>query len=133
MTDLANRYGTPSPAKRRALLVLVAGLAVAGLAWLTWVVVYQSTPQVTSELVTFDVVDDHSVTVGFEVVRDQADTVATCFLRAIAEDHSIVGETSVLVADGPKRQRAEATLRTDRRATSVELLGCTAPDQPQRK
>jgi hypothetical protein len=46
MTDLAHRYGTPSPVRRRALFAVVAVVAAAALAWLAWAVVYQSTPKV---------------------------------------------------------------------------------------
>ena len=53
--------------------------------------------------------------------------VASCTLRAFAEDHSTVGELAFEPVDG----RNEVTLRTERRATSVTLLGCTAPGQPR--
>jgi hypothetical protein len=55
---------------------------------------------------------------------------ASCLLRAYAEDHSVVGERHVAV--GPER-RARVTLtssvRTEREATSVELIGCTTAEQ----
>ena len=49
--------------------------------------------------------------------------MASCLLRAIAEDHTTVGEVAFEPVDG----RNEVSVRTERRATSVELVGCTAP------
>ena len=47
-------------------------------------------------------------------------------LRAYAEDHTVVGELSFT----PERSgRTDQTVRTERRATSVELMGCTAEGQ----
>jgi hypothetical protein len=131
VTDLANRYGAPSALRRRALLALVVVIAVAGLSWLAWVVVYQSTPKVQSDLTSFTVPDDHTVTASVTVVRSAADVVATCSLRAISEDHSIVGETTTVVDSGARTQRIEVSIRTERRATTVDLKGCTAPGQAE--
>ena len=55
------------------------------------------------------------------------DVVASCTLRAFADDHTTVGELAFEPVDG----RNEVTVRTERRATSVTLLGCTAPGQPR--
>jgi hypothetical protein len=46
-------------------------------------------------------------------------------------DHSVVGELTVAVDSGPATSTVRSTVRTERRATGVELLGCTAPDQVQ--
>jgi len=64
-------------------------------------------------------------------VRFGDDSVrATCLLRAYAEDHSVVGELS-FTPEHDATQPIEETVRTERRATSVELIGCTAPGQPR--
>jgi hypothetical protein len=133
MTDLANRYGAPNAAGRRVLVGVIAVVAAAALAWLAWAVVYQSTPKVRSDLAKFEVVDDHTATGLLTVVRRETDTRATCFLRAIAEDHSVVGELDVTVSSGAKTQEVPVTVRTERRATTLEGLGCTAPGQKQRR
>ncbi len=60
MTDLAERYGAPSPGRRRVVTVLVAAVAVVFLAWLAWTAVFHASPLVESELTSYDVVDDGS-------------------------------------------------------------------------
>jgi len=125
---LAQRYGAPAPWRRR---LLVAGCVAVGLAfavWLGWTVYEHSTPQVTSELETFSVEDDHTVTAVLVVSLDNDDVEASCTLRAYAEDHSTVGELT-FAPDPAKGKRQVETIRTERRATSVEKVGCTAPGQ----
>ncbi len=124
-SDLADRYGAPAPWRRRVLLGASVALAAAFLGWLGWTMWAQSTPKVESSMVGYDVVDEHAVEVTVRV--DLADDVeASCLLRASAEDHTIVGELSFTPTGSG---RTVQTVRTERRATSVELIGCTAPGQ----
>jgi hypothetical protein len=128
----ADRYGAPPPWRRRAL---VAGCVVVALAfgiWLGWTALSHSTPDVESALVGFETVDEHTATAVVEVDFGGDDVVATCLLRALAEDHSVVGELSFTAAPA-EGSRYEETVRTERRATAVELMGCTTPDQRRRR
>jgi hypothetical protein len=127
---LAERYGVASPWRRRALLLAVGVLVAAFLAWLTWSVWGHSTPQVTSELETFSIDDDHTATAVLVVSLADEDVEATCTVQALAEDHSVVGELS-FAPDPALGRRQVQKIRTERRATSVQSLGCTAPGQNQ--
>ena len=125
-TDLAERYGAPSPVRRR-LVVAAIGLAVVVLAgWLVWTTLFHATPQVESQLAAYDILDDNRATALVSVSLEDG-LVASCTLRAFADDHSTVGELAFEPVDG----RNDVTIRTERRATSVTLLGCTAPGQPR--
>jgi hypothetical protein len=115
------------------VIVGTVALAVLGLAWLVWVTVVHSRPLVSSKLVGFDVPSEHVATARFAVTRRESDVPASCLLRAYAEDHAIVGERSMRVAAGHGTRMVEASLRTERRATAVEVVGCTAPGQQQRR
>jgi hypothetical protein len=125
---IAQRYGAPAPWRRRALVSASVALAVVFLVWLAWSVYEHATPQVTSELETFSVDDDHTVTAVLVVSLDSSDVKASCTLRAYAEDHTTVGELT-FTPDPSKGRRQVQTIRTERRATSVESIGCTAPGQ----
>ena len=125
-TDLTDRYGAPSAGRRWALLAVVVVVVASFLGWLGWTIWSQSTPQVTSNLVGFRVQDEHTATASVQVKLADADVEASCTLRAYAGDHTVVGE----LAFTPEASgRTEQTVRTERRATSVELVGCTAPGQ----
>src|SRR5262245_40596610 len=59
---LRDRYGAPAPWRRRTVLAAVVVVAAVFLGWLGWAVYEHSTPKVTSELESFSVDDDHTVT-----------------------------------------------------------------------
>jgi len=129
-TDLGDRYGRPG--RRRWLLVGAATvLAVTFLGWLAWTIWSVSTPEVRSSLEGYDVVDAHEAIARVDVVLANRNVVGTCTVQAVAADHSIVGER-VFTVPGPDngdRGPMEISIRTEREATSVNLLGCTTPNQ----
>lgn len=131
MTDgsrtLADRYGRPAPWRRTAVLVGSGILGLLAVTWLAWSTLFHASPDVSSEIVGWEVVDDHAITAQVDVVLrgDGEDLHATCQVRAIAADHTVVGEASFVPEDG----RNEVEVRTERRATAVESVGCTTPDQ----
>jgi len=131
VTDLQERYGRPRAATRVLALVLIVALVASGVGFLAWAVLFQSSPKVTSQLPTWEVRDDHTIVATLSVDRESQFTEATCRLRAISADHAVVGEVDVPVTDGPASQTMEVEIRTERRATTVERIGCTAPGQPQ--
>ena len=126
---LEDRYGATSPGRRRAVIVASGVLGVVALAWVAWAAWFQSNPDVQSSLRSFDVVNSHSVS-AVVVVRARSDDVsASCLVRAFGEDHSVVGELNFKVTGVSGSSPHEVTLRTERAATSVELVGCTTADQ----
>jgi hypothetical protein len=127
---LEERYGVARPWRRGALVGGCAVLVLVFGGWVAWTVFEHATPSVTSELETFSVDDDHTATAVLVVSLDSADVRATCTLRALAVDHSTVGELT-FTPDPAQGQRQVQTIRTERRATSVTSLGCTAPGQDQ--
>lgn len=125
---LVERYGAPAPWRRRAVIAGSVLVSVLFLGWLAWTVYEHSTPKVTSELETFSIEDDHTATAVLVVTLDSSDVQASCTLRAYAADHTTVGELT-FTPDPSKGRRQTETIRTERRATSVENVGCTAPGQ----
>ncbi len=126
---LADRYGAPAPWRRPALRSAIAVLAVVSVGWLGWTIWEQSSPPVASGELTFTIVDDNTASARF-IVELEDDVEATCTVRAYAEDHTLVGTVS-FVPEPTASGRVTQEISTDRRATAVELLGCTAPGQPR--
>ncbi len=123
-TDLTDRYGAPARWRRPAVVGLAVVLAVVGLTWLGWTAWFHGSPDVRSEVVTFEVTGDHHVEARVDV-QLAAGVEASCRVRALAEDKTTVGELAFTPVDGAN----DVTIRTERRATSVEKLGCTTADQ----
>jgi hypothetical protein len=128
--SLQDRYGAPAPWRRRALVGASAALALVFLGWLGWTTWEHATPDVDSSLVGYEVVDEHTATARIDVRLADEDVRARCLLRAFAEDHTVVGERSLTPVYGDP-QPLDVEVRTERRATSVELIGCTAPGEPR--
>ena len=131
MSDLAYRYGMPARTNRLVAGVLVGTLLAGAIGFLGWTVLFHGTPEVQSQVTAFDVVSEHEAQALFQVVRAARTTEAVCRLQALAEDHAVVGEATVPVTDGPESQILPLSIRTERRATTVTSLGCTAPGQPR--
>jgi hypothetical protein len=130
VTDLptdrvSDRYGRPAASRRRAVVVASGIVGTIALGWLAWTMLYHANPEVSSELVGWDVVDDNTVSARIEVDIREDDVSATCRVKAYAEDHNVVGE----IAFTPDQGTNQIEFRTERRATSVESVGCTTPDQ----
>ena len=126
---LAGRYGGQSPRRRRAVIIASGVVGVLAIAWLAWAGWSQGTPDVQSNLQSFDVVDTHTVDATVVVDLRSEDVTANCLVRAFGEDHSVVGERNFQVTGDSGASRHDVTVRTEREATSVELIGCTSDDQ----
>lgn len=124
---LDERYGRrpPSSRRRRAAVAAVAALAVAGIAWVVWAGLgLAGRESVTHQVVGFSAPTDTEVTLVFQVTKDPAAT-ARCDLRALADDFTTVGWLTVDV--GPAERQVvqqEATVLTQQRAVSAEVMGC---------
>jgi type II secretory pathway component PulM len=121
---LAARYGRRSPRQRWVMILAVAVLALAFLGWLLWAAWFQSTASVTGDLQSYDVVSEHEVRVTVEVRRSSGAAV-TCTVRASAADHGVVGDQQVTIPAGESGTVTyEATITTDRRASSATVSDC---------
>ena len=126
---MAGRYGSQTPRRRRAVILASGVVGVLALAWLAWAGWSQSTPDVESNLQSFEVVDSHRAEATVVVDIRSDGVTASCLVRAVGTDHSVVGERNFEVTGDSGASRHDVTVRTERRATSVEMIGCTTPDQ----
>lgn len=128
MTEQDQRIAQRYAGRSRWPLVflgIAATLVVLLVGWLVWAVWVHATPQVSSKLTRWQVVDQHTASATVDVRLESGARDARCLLRAYAEDHTVVGDAAFTPTDGTN----EVTVRTERRATSVESIGCTADGQ----
>jgi hypothetical protein len=122
---LAERYAAPPTWRRPVTIVAVVVVALVGLGWLAWAAIEESNPKVESQLNGFEVVDAHAVKVRIDVHLASGTTGASCTVEALASDHSIVGELHFRPTSGLN----EVRVRTERRASAVDVAGCIADGQ----
>lgn len=103
------------------------------LGWLLWAAWFQSNPSISSELISWEIRDDHTALATLHIARSSEDVTGVCVIRALAADHSVVGELQVDVpgADGDTVGTVQLQIRTERRASAVEKVGCTTEGQPR--
>jgi len=122
---MTERYAAPPAWRRSVTIAVVLVVALVALAWLGWAAYEESNPAVESQLIGFDVVDEHAVIARVDVRLSSGATAATCTVEAIASDHSIVGELHFTPSSGTN----EVTVRTERMATAAQVPGCIADGQ----
>ena len=127
--EMADRYGRPSTTRRRVIIAVSGLVGIVALAWVVWAAYVQGTPQVQSSLRTYHVVDGHTALATVAVTTRSQGVRASCVLRAEAADHSVVGEVNFAVVGTGKTTTRQVTMRTERPAAAVDLVGCTAPGQ----
>ena len=132
---LGRRRARPSlwerPARRRSVTDVVLGLVgTLAVVWLGRTMLYHARPQVQSGLIGFVVKGAHRVDAIVTVARRDRDVAATWLVRAFARDHSIVGELNFSVTSRSSTELTTTkTVRTERRATSVTMVGCRTAGQ----
>ncbi|MEV6326675.1 DUF4307 domain-containing protein [Streptomyces sp. NPDC051909] len=121
------RYGRSADARAdrqlRIAAVVLGSLLLAGLGWFGWHYVVGS--KISAEVIRFAVVSDSEVQVHLEIRKDAA-TKGVCTLRSRSEDGAEVGRKDVAVDESADRVDKVYTIRTTARATTAELIGCTA-------
>lgn len=120
-----DRYGRAPSRRARVILVgVVALVVVVAVGWFAWAA-YESRTSATGTDVGFDVVDNATVRVTFDVTKPK-DKTATCVVQALDSGFAVVGTSRVQV--GPTDQgvvRRTATIRTTNRATTGQVTSCS--------
>ncbi|TCJ24158.1 DUF4307 domain-containing protein [Nocardioides jejuensis] len=127
MTDaLDDRYGR-RPGKRRLSPSLLVGLVVGVpfLAWVGWVWWTYSTPDVQSQDVNFSIVNAHLTEAEIVVTLSDDAVDPSCRIQALAADKTPVGSWTWTPVDGSNHVK----IKTEREATAIDLVGCTAKGQ----
>ncbi|MFJ3900726.1 DUF4307 domain-containing protein [Streptomyces sp. NPDC090025] len=121
------RYGRSADERADRKLKIVGAvlgtLFLALMGWFGWYYVVDS--KISAEIIKFDVVSDREVQVHLEIRKDD-DAQGVCTLRSRAEDGAEVGRKDVRIDEPVGRIDKVYAVRTTARATSAELIGCTA-------
>jgi hypothetical protein len=126
-TDLAQRYGRrPHEQTRRKWWI--AGSAAVLLAlfigWLAWSGSATSPGNLSATDTAHTIIDDHSISVSFEVNVDPGSTVS-CALQALNPQFAVVGWKVVTLPASENRTRSVTEeLRTTQRSTTGLISRC---------
>ena len=125
MSDLQQRYGTTSKARRTTLILVSSVVAALFLGFLVWVIVDQSDPAARVEIAADAVVDDHQVRVRVRAQFRGDHVRGACLVGTTAEGHSPAGDTNLTFDEIRAAGGDWITIKTLERATTVEKKSCT--------
>lgn len=121
---IARRY-PPRRTPRWAWIPLAVALAAIGLTWLVWSALIAANPAVSARISSFDVTSDTTVSAVLTVQRPDPAVRVRCTVIAKAVSYETVGQLPVEVAASDRGLvDVPVTLRTFKRATTVDLDGC---------
>lgn len=125
--QLDRRYGrTRSPRRRRVLLAL-ATVALLAAAIYAWVAAAALTDSVDVDTTAFEVMDEHAVTLKFQITAPP-NTAVACALEAQDVEHGIVGWKIVEYAGASSTAQArEESIPTTAEATTGFVNACWVP------
>lgn len=130
MNDLPQeRYGAARPGRRLGVIIASTLLAVAFLAWVGWAAWFHGDRAIEADVSAYDITGTHEVRVKVDArIRDDQ-VRGTCLVRATAQDHTVVGELNLTVEQIQEQKGRWIPIRTERKATTVELVRCTESGQ----
>ena len=103
---------------------LLGGVVSFLLGWLVWAALSHSRQDVGALVESFDVRSPHQVAVTVLITRTSSAAVH-CTVAAIASDHATVGQRVLRLPPGSSgTSRVSALVRTEREATTVDVVGC---------
>jgi hypothetical protein len=127
VTDNDTVSRTDPPPSPRRWVVLGTVLVTVFTALIIALGIYLQQDRVRWTVTSYEVLDDRTVTVAFDV-RRPADTGVVCRVRAIGLDFATVGTVDVPIAadedGGSEVVRREVTVRTTTRANTGTVANC---------
>lgn len=121
---LDDRYGRRRSPARRWLLAVVSLIVVAGVGYVGWSIVQGTLEAVDADTTSFEVVDEHSVSLGFQITSSPGRDVA-CAIEAQDEEHGVVGWRVVEIpASETHAQAFRETIPTTALATTGFVNSC---------
>ena len=117
------RYGV-AKATRWPVIALVVGIL--GIGWLMWSALYHSNPSLRSQLVSFTITDDRSVSVRYFIERQDSNQVVVCTLIARDFDKNIVGQIDQEIPAGKSKVELITEVPTRSEAVNADVSSCRA-------
>ncbi|MDQ0644873.1 DUF4307 domain-containing protein [Microbacterium murale] len=120
--ELDERYGRGR--RKRTSWIVGGAIALVVIVIASWMTVSQSINAVDADDLSYELVDEHTVTVRFQVIAPQGKDLA-CAIEALDEEFGVVGWKIVEIPAGDSHmQQLTATVPTVAEATTGLVNSC---------
>lgn len=82
-------------------------------------------PEVSGDRLTFEIVDDSTIELRFEVTREDSGQPAVCIAHAQSIDGRETGRREVLVPPSDGAVRIDTVIRTSQPPVTADIVGCS--------
>lgn len=121
----ADRYPSKKGSLRGKRWGFTAGGLIAGLL-IAFVLFRNYSAPIESEIMAFEVIDDHTISIQLKVTRDDPSKDAVCVIRARSKDGSESGRREVLIpASESSTVVLTSTVTTTQRPGMADEYGCS--------
>jgi len=117
------RYGATKATRWPAVALVIA---ILGIGWLMWSALYHSNPSLRSQLVSFTITDDRSVSVRYFIERQDSNQVVVCTLIARDYDKNVVGQIDQEIPAGKSKVELVTDVPTRSEAVNADVSSCRA-------
>jgi hypothetical protein len=117
------RYGATKPTRWPAVALVIA---ILGIGWLMWSALYHSNPSLRSQLVSFTITDDRSVSVRYFIERQDSNQVVVCTLIARDYEKNVVGQIDQEIPAGKSKVELVTDVPTRSEAVNADVSSCRA-------
>ena len=121
---LRERYGV-RPGRWKLIAIFIAVITIPWLIWTAWV---HSNPESRVSLISFEAIDDRSISITFALTRRNPEAEFICTLLARDIDKNVVGEIDLPVPAGVKNQKITASIPTRLPAVNASVVDCRAAE-----
>ena len=121
--DYEDRYGT----KRTSHWIVYATvLALLGGTWVIWAGLHHSNPGIRTTLISFQPVDEKTISIRYEMTRNDKNKKVTCTLIARDYDKNIVGQIDDLIDVGNNTVTREVLIPARAKPVNAAVSRCRA-------
>jgi hypothetical protein len=119
--DFNDRYGIkPVQVWKRYAIAF----GIAGGAWLLWAGLYQSTPVLRSELISFTTDDPRKPVIRILIERGDGSDVVSCTLTARDYEKNVVGQIEEVIQAGKRSVQVNVVIPTRAPAVNAGISSC---------
>jgi hypothetical protein len=121
--DYNDRYGVK---QSRSWIAVALITAVVGVGWITWAGLHHSNPAIRTQLISFVVDNERSVSVRYSVDRHNTSATTVCTLIARDYDKNIVGQIDQEIPAGLSKIELVTAVPTRSEAVNADVSSCRA-------